>query len=119
MGLLAFLAIKYGVVTDGKYKGSQLAIRKSNGTPRILEFIDGFKVVAKKEVLDVYMHREIVDSEKETVLELTWDDDTTSTINFPKYGSNGAPNDGLQDIKTILKVIDEYYEEKANTDDKK
>ena len=112
MGLMAFLATKYGKVTRGEYAGCGMGLGNDSGKKievnpvmNQLLFIKGFKEVARVSVKDIANFNITADNIRETTVDINWKNGKKSTVVLPKLDSQGKPwvNDR---VNQVLRALD-------------
>ena len=112
MGLMAFIATKYGRVTRGEYAGCGMGLGNDSGKKfevnpvmNQLLFIKGFKELARVSVKEIAGYNIVSDNIRETTVDINWKDGKKSTVVLPKLDAQGQPwrNDR---VGQVLRALD-------------
>ena len=108
MGIMSFLATKYGTVIDGKYKGCKFALGVDNNniTTNLNQFlfIKGFNEIARIYFWNLVEHEQLSEDNSGIELKFTWEDNTSSII-YMYRGEKGQER--IDKIRKILKWVDD------------
>lgn len=112
MGLMAFLATKYGKVTRGEYAGCGMGLGNDHGKKieinaeaNQLLFIKGFKEVARINVKEIDSFNIASDNNRETTVDINWKNGKKSTVVLSKLDPQEKP--WPQDrVSLVLRALD-------------
>ena len=118
MGLMSFIATRFGTVIRGKYVGCKFGIGSSkkgiSTLPNQFLFIKGFKEIARIYAFKVEEYTICSDDMQKMVVEVKWEDGESSVISLPKLDSQGQPwqHDRVKLITDMLKAgVDVHAED--------